>query len=120
MGRSKANNPDPDARLLLNRAVDSEVGIRVRCDTSGKAQSLRQRCHTLIKKEREATMAIYEQGDPRYHASAFDILTFWREDEEGNHYTGAPRRKGEVGMDAGNWLVMKRLDKIEFDVEELT
>ncbi len=119
MSASHSPNPVIDARVLMDRALEAEKGIRIRFDTSGAAQRMRQRCHYLVSRERLMTIKAFPSDDPRHGATAYDLLQMWREDESGNRFPGAPRRSRSEPMDSGNWLVIQKLDKLDFQIEDI-
>lgn len=119
MGVRKSPEGAADARILLDRALESEKGIRVPFESSGKAQNMRQRCHAVIRRARLDSYKIYEESHRLYGVTPYDTIAIHRENKAGTRYPGPPRTRKDAPMDDGNYLVFVKLDRMEFDVEEL-
>lgn len=65
-----------DVREWFDRALASEKGLIVECETHGAAVSLNQRLHRFRRQDREANAVVYEPGHPMHNSSVYDIL-FW-------------------------------------------
>jgi len=108
---------EPDARMMLDAALESEKGIRIFFPTPGRAQNFRHRCYRLINKERNASRQRWSPEDPHYGRTPYDTLSIYREDDEGTKYTKSYSKADPD--DRGNFIVIARLDKVTFDWEEL-
>ena len=69
---------------VLDRALDSEAGIRIAVDTSGDAHQYRVRLHYARSLDRELNRQSREPDDPKYGVSDYDnlIVRIKSEDEQ--------------------------------------
>ena len=74
MGMSKSLASYDDIRTALDRALESENGVRIPCGSPQAAVNLRQRCYYFRGLDREQSKKIYAAGDPRYNTSAYDTI----------------------------------------------
>ena len=65
-----------DVRELLDRALATERGIRVRCKSRGAAVSLRARLNTYRAADRRANAKTYDFEHPMHSNSVYDRLQF--------------------------------------------
>lgn len=65
-----------DVREVLDRALESPKGIRVPCETPGKAMHLRQRMNYYRAQDRKSMYEVFGADDARRGRSAFDTLIF--------------------------------------------
>ena len=66
-----------DIQAVMDRALASERGCRIRCLSEGEAYSLRQRFYTMRKLDRQFNYEIYPVDDPRHRQSVYDALTIY-------------------------------------------
>jgi len=92
-----------DVKRLLDQALMSEKGLRVRFETHGKAIQFRHRLNHFRKLDRRESTKIYTKGDPLFGRTVYDKLEFRVTESD----------------DRGSLDILKR-DAIEFDVIELT
>lgn len=74
MPQPKSDAALADARSLMDQAMESENGIRVRCNTKGQAISLRFRLYAARTRFREA-----QRKAGKTPTSPWDALTFMAE-----------------------------------------
>src|SRR5262245_66125607 len=84
---------------LMDRAMDSRVGIRVPMrrkdsiiDNRGAAWQLRTRLHSARRIDRKDNTHIYEQGHPLYGRSRYDELCVRIYEENGTPYVYLEKR----------------------------
>lgn len=63
-----------DCFELMDKAMDDPRGVRINFPDLGDARNLRLRLHTARKIERQENALTYEEGEPLYGRSAYDIL----------------------------------------------
>jgi hypothetical protein len=63
-----------DAKELLERALASPRGIKIKCTTHGEAIRLAHRLNKARVVDRKNNSRIYEFGHPMYNQSDFDRL----------------------------------------------
>lgn len=74
MGLAKTLSAFSDCEKLLEQALNSPNGIRVRTSTRGMAVNLRQRiyrCRSLLKKD---NAKLYPDTDPMHATTVYDAL----------------------------------------------
>ncbi len=81
MGQAQGTNAYPSARVLLDRALESEKGIRVKFESAKKAFRFRMNCYTVRKRERENSVRIYDSTHPMHGHSPWDHLELLLEEE---------------------------------------
>ena len=59
---------------LLDRALDTEMGVRIECQTQGEAYQHRTRLHTARKIDRKLNRESRDIDDPNYGVSDYDKL----------------------------------------------
>lgn len=64
----------PELRELLNQALESERGIKVRYPTLKQAEGVRFRMHTVIGDSRRESKTMFELEDERWGKSPYDGL----------------------------------------------
>lgn len=74
MGMSKSLASYDEIRAAMDRALDSENGVRIPCGSPQAAVNLRQRCYYFRGLDREQSTKIFAAGDPRHGTSAYDTL----------------------------------------------
>lgn len=60
---------------ILDRALASERGVRIRVSDRGAANQMRVRLHTARSLARDLSREMYDVGDPKHGISAYDELT---------------------------------------------
>lgn len=65
-----------DVRTVLDKALESERGIRLRFGSSAARTKFRQRCYQLRMAERRASERQNDPDDPSYGTSDYDVLHF--------------------------------------------
>lgn len=68
---------------ILDRALASEAGLRIRVSDRGAANQLRVRLHTARSLDRDLARSAYELEDPKHGISVYDELTVRVVEEEG-------------------------------------
>ena len=63
-----------DIREMLDRALQSERGLRVKLKTKGAGNNLRQRASYFRQLDRRENKKVYPEGDPMHGRSAYDVL----------------------------------------------
>lgn len=63
-------------RDLMERALGSQYGIRVRFSNRAQAQAMKNRCQSVISIDRKQSKKIWNPDDPAWNKSAYDGLTF--------------------------------------------
>jgi len=96
MPQSKSPNAYPSIRELMNRALQAKTGIRIKFSTPGTARSKQMQCYTVRKRELEGNLAKYELDDPRRSSTIYDLLTFYRTDEQGRRVDSKDTKLGRV------------------------
>lgn len=74
MGINKSPLAFEDAKEILDQAVASKHGLRVRCATHGAAIRLRARLNHFRAADRLSNKKIYESDHIMYGASVYDRL----------------------------------------------
>lgn len=69
-----------DIRPHLDRALDSDKGVRITCENKGQAINTSQRLNKLRLLERERASEVFDVGDPRRGNGPYDLLTVRVED----------------------------------------
>lgn len=69
-----------DVRDYLDRALDTERGVRVVCETAGGAVNLRQRLYRWRAIDRKQNAELYPKGDVMHGRSVYDALIVVLED----------------------------------------
>lgn len=64
-----------DVREVLDRALTTDRGIRIKLDSHTTANNFKQRCNKLRVMDREQNMSIYEKDHQLYGVSVYDELT---------------------------------------------
>ena len=64
-------------RDLMEQALDSEKGIRVRFTDRASAQSMKNRMATVVTMERKRNRRCYTPDDPLYGSSQYDGLSIY-------------------------------------------
>lgn len=59
---------------LLERALNTERGLRIRVASVGQANQLRVKLHTARALDRDLSRETYELGDPKCGVSVYDNL----------------------------------------------
>src|SRR3974390_1203144 len=73
-----------DCYDVLERAKDDPKGIRIRFEARSRAMSLRSRRNYARQIDRRDNSLIYEETDPLYGRSVYDLLTVRVMPENGN------------------------------------
>lgn len=63
-----------DVRSAMDRALDSENGIRITLKSLGAAINFRQRCYRFRAASQKESRQLYKEGDHQYGRSAYDAL----------------------------------------------
>ena len=80
MPQALGNAALPTARSILDRALESEKGIRVNLGTPQRATSIRMQCYTARSRDRTRSTKIYEPDHPSYGQSVYDGIELFIED----------------------------------------
>lgn len=67
-------NSYAEVREALDKALDSEKGVRIRCDNHGAAVHLRHKIYKFRTLDRRESMKLFSADDARYGNSAYDGL----------------------------------------------
>lgn len=65
-----------DVQLILDRALEAEIGLSIQFDKVGDAVHFRQRCYKFRSLARKAAMELPED-DPRRFASVYDAVVVY-------------------------------------------
>ena len=95
-----------DCFSVLDRALASTRGIRLRFPTEGDARHFRTRLHAARQLHRNANAQTYEHDHAMYGNSEYDALVI-------------KMRCAEVGATDGEWLLL--IEKVErvLEIEEI-
>ena len=66
----------PHAKILMDRALESKLGIKAECESLGTAQSWRHTLNSVRVQARKKSCAIYPPDHPLYNQSPWETLTF--------------------------------------------
>ena len=91
-----------DLKGLLDKALMTEKGLRVRFETYGKAVQFRHKLNHFRKIDRRESTKIYMKGDPLFGKTIYDKLEFRVHGDE---------ERGAID-------ILKR-EAIQFDIIEL-
>ena len=69
-------------RDLLERALNSERGIRIWFDSQKSAQSMSNRIATVKSEDRKKSTKVYSLGDPLYNTSLYDGVAVYTQPVE--------------------------------------
>ena len=107
----QATSPDSyaDARALMDRALDSPRGLRIKVHAN-EAWRLRMNCYTVRARDRTLMAKIHPHDHPQHGRSAYDTLTFVFEDANGRRTSNLP----DIAA-----LIISHGEMIHFDIEEL-
>lgn len=64
-----------DCRAYLDRALESERGLRITCGSYGEAINLRQRMYKARQLDQKTSMKENPVDDPKYGRSVYDKLS---------------------------------------------
>lgn len=64
-------------RDLLERALNSEKGIRIWFETEAKAHNMSNRLRTVKTEDRKKSIKIYSPGDEFYNTSVYDGVAIY-------------------------------------------
>ena len=67
-------NAYPDIRQVLDRALESQKGIRLVFKDHKEAMTFKGRCHTFRFKDRAANSKTYHEGHPMHNSSVYAVL----------------------------------------------
>lgn len=81
MAKTTVANSYAEAAEALNRALNSDKGIKIKCSDHGMAVLLRQRMNKYRLQDRRDNLVVYPEGHPLHGASAFDCLVLRVKDE---------------------------------------
>ena len=88
-----------DIRAALDKALESEKGVRLRFPDAKAAMTFKGRVHSLRFLDRKENKKIYNETDPMYGRSVYDPLMVKTEDPK--------------------TVIIIKLDGVQFDLEEL-
>ena len=74
MPSSQALASYDDVRAFMDRALDSERGVRIPVKDRNRAIHLRQRSYALRKLDRDISREVYPDEDKRHGRSVYDCL----------------------------------------------
>lgn len=60
----------------MDKALEAEREVRVKCPTHGDAVTLRARCHSARSADRDSNGRVYSEDHPMHKRSVYDKLTF--------------------------------------------
>lgn len=99
MGYNTSITSYPDIRAALDKALESEKGVRLRFPDAKAAMTFKGRVHSLRYLDRRENRKIYPLGDPMHGHSVYDPLMVKSED--------------------ANTVAIVKLDGVSFDLEEI-
>jgi len=88
-----------DIRAALDKALESQKGVRLRFPDAKAAMTFKGRVHSLRFLDRKENKKIYNETDPMYGRSVYDPLMVKTEDPK--------------------TVIIIKLDGVQFDLEEL-
>jgi hypothetical protein len=112
MPQAKGLNAYPNARALLDRALDSERGIKLPYPDYSQAFKMRMNCYTVRSRERKYSTEIYESSHPLHGQTPWDGIEMIIEDSVG-HIVQSTDDK----LDPPYYLVFRKAQLL--DIEEL-
>ena len=74
MGFSRSPLAFDDIKAALDKALEAQKGIRIRCRDRGAAVFLRQRFNSFRKLDRQENARIYDNEHPMFRRSIYDKL----------------------------------------------
>lgn len=74
MGQAKGTTAYPSARALLERAIESEKGIKINLGSWKKAFRMRMNCYTVRKRARDLSIKTYPIDHPLHNTSPWDDI----------------------------------------------
>jgi len=69
-------------QTVLDRAIESANGVRVKQESSGKARNFVQRCYTFRALDRQRNSKLYDPSDPNHGTSPYDVLVIRQVENE--------------------------------------
>jgi hypothetical protein len=87
-----------DIRALMDKAVESEKGLRLLLPDRGQCVRVMWQCYNVRRADRKLMCEIYQPEEPQFNKSEYDILVFryWE-------------------LDGQWWLEMAKADPGRFD-----
>lgn len=76
MPHASGTNSYPDARALMDRALEKEKGIEVELASPGDAFRMRMNCYAVRKRDKKSSLNLFPPGHPRHGNTPYDELTF--------------------------------------------
>lgn len=83
MGMSKQRGSYADCAKLLQDALNTSKGLKVRCEDKGAAVQLRTRLNVMRRMDRLDNKRTYPPEHPLYGNSAYDVLAILLEEVDG-------------------------------------
>lgn len=90
-----------DCQVVMDRALESEIGIAITLETPGAAVHFRQRCYKFRNLSHSIARKAFDDGDPRSQASPYDALIV------------------TISRSKKNVIEIRRRENIKFDITEL-
>lgn len=87
MANAQGLSAYPTARTLLDQALESERGIKVKFQSYSEAFKFRMNCYTVRSRERKESVKIYPIGHALHGSSPWDGLELIIRDEDGRTIT---------------------------------
>ena len=84
-----------DVRELLDRALASDRGLRVRLGTTGACHNLRQRMGYFRRLDRRENKKVYDDSHILHDRSQYDTLIFRIGQDEKGHYVDLVKASGD-------------------------
>jgi hypothetical protein len=109
MGYSSRPLAQEDIKGAMDRAVESERGVRVRCSSRSEAIIMRARANSFRARVRKENRLIYEVDHPMHNNSVYDCIRMTLE----------PGDKGPAREDGSVDLLLTRVTVNDLTIEDL-
>lgn len=76
MPHASGVNSYPDARALMDKALDTEKGIEIELSSPKDAFRMRMNCYAVRKRDKKSSLHLFPQGHPKHGNTPYDELTF--------------------------------------------
>jgi hypothetical protein len=112
MAQAKGITAYPTARALLDRALETERGIKVEFPSYAAAFKMRMNCYTVRSRERKESIKLYDESHPLHGATPWDSIEMLILDQDDREITS------KIQADSGPHFIVFRIYQ-ELTVEEL-
>lgn len=112
MGQTTDINAYADIRALMDRALETPKGIRVRCANPADAHRKRMNVYSVRHNDLKLSRQTWPEGHPNHNTTVYASLAVWRATEDGTKVSPSDMTQGE-------FLYIVPVSALEYDVEEL-